>query len=51
MQRPEHAVAVDLERAPVGLDQLAEGALVTRLGRRDQRAFVTDLERRQDHGA
>ncbi len=34
VDRAEHAVAVDLERTAVGLDQRAEGALVSGLGLR-----------------
>jgi hypothetical protein len=40
LRRAQHAVAVDLERAPVGLDQAPEGALVAGLRGRDQRALV-----------
>ena len=45
VDRAEHAVAVDLERAPVRLDERAEGALVAGLGGGHEAAFVGGQER------
>ena len=45
LRRAEHAIAVDLERAAVGLDEPPERALVAGAGGRHERALVGCLDR------
>jgi hypothetical protein len=51
VERAEHAVAVHLQRAAVGVDELGERALVPRARGAHERAFVADRGRHRAHGA